>query len=299
MRHTKIVIIGAGAVGSTTAYALMLRNISAEIILIDINDLRCKGEVLDLSDTLAFSACSNIHIGTYEQARSADIIIFCAGIPQKPGQSRAELLTTNRNVFTSVCQQLRSLRSDAILIIVTNPVDILTLHAQTFNIVPQHQIFGTGTLLDSLRLRGSLSKKLSIAEESIEAYVLGEHGDSQFIPWSCAHISGTPISSLNMLSPGEIVAIEKETKQKAYDIISCKGATYYGIAACITSLCESIIFDQKRVFPLSTFHKEFDICFSLPVVLGEKGIEQSIPLQLSKEEQRQLELSAATLKTYL
>jgi L-lactate dehydrogenase len=296
MKHTKIAIIGAGAVGSTTAYALMLRNIAAEILLIDINDLRCKGEVLDLSDTLAFSASSDIHIGNCEQARNADIIIFCAGLPQKPNQPRTELLATNKKIVESVLSQLHPIRQDAILIMVTNPVDVLTLYAQTLSPLPRHQIFGTGTLLDSIRLRGTLSKRLGVAEESIDAYVLGEHGDSQFVAWSSARIAGAPLISWPSMTEQDRQAIEKETRQKVYEIIACKGATYYGIAACITVLCESIIFDQKRVLPLSTYHKEFDVCFGLPVVLGEKGIERTIPLQLTKEEQYALEHSAKTLK---
>lgn len=296
MKHTKIAIIGAGAVGSTTAYALMLRNIAAEILLIDINDLRCKGEVLDLSDTLAFSASSDIHIGNCEQARNADIIIFCAGLPQKPNQPRTELLATNKKIVESVLSQLHPIRQDAILIMVTNPVDVLTLYAQTLNPLPRHQIFGTGTLLDSIRLRGTLSKKLGVAEESIDAYVLGEHGDSQFVAWSSARIAGSPLISWPSMTEQNRQAIEKETRQKVYEIISCKGATYYGIAACITLLCESIIFDQKRVLPLSTYHKEFDVCFGLPVVLGEKGIERTTPLQLTEEEQYALKQSAEALK---
>lgn len=296
MKHTKIAIIGAGAVGSTTAYALMLRNLAAEIILVDINDLRCKGEMLDLSDTLSFSVSSNIHVGTMQEARHANIIIFSAGIPQKSGQSRAELLVTNKKVVQSVFEQLQPINPETIIIMVTNPVDVLTLLAQNINGLPRTQIFGTGTLLDSLRLRGVLSHTLGVAEQSVDAYVLGEHGDSQFAAWSCAHVAGAPIASFPEITHEKLIAIEQATRQKALDIIACKGATYYGIAACVSLMCESIIFDQKRVLPLSTYHENLGVCLSLPVVLGERGIEKTIPLKLDAHEEKMLYQSAKCIK---
>lgn len=296
MKHTKIAIIGAGAVGSTTAYVLMLRNLTAEIMLVDINDLRCKGEMLDLSDTLSFSVSSRIHIATAQEARNADIIIFSAGIPQKPEQSRTELLATNKKVVQTVFEQLQPINPEAIIIMVTNPVDILTLLAQNINGLPRSQIFGTGTLLDSLRLQGILSRTLGIAEQSINAYVLGEHGDSQFVAWSCAHIAGAPIHSFPEITHEKLSAMEQETRQKALDIIACKGATYYGIAACISLMCESIIFDQKRAIPLSTYHPQFDVCLSLPVILGERGIEKIIPLTLNNHEKKLLQKSVQCIK---
>lgn len=295
MKHSKIAIIGAGAVGSTAAYALMLKNMAAEIALVDINDLRCKGEMLDLSDTLPFSSCSSIHMSTPQDARDATIIIFCAGIAQKPGQSRTELLQTNIKVVESVFASLQPINKDAIIIIVTNPVDILTYRAQQLNALPKHQIFGTGTLLDSFRLRSSIAQKIGISLDSIDTYVLGEHGDSQFVAWSSAHVDGIPLNTFTNIASQDFSRLEKETRQKAYDIIDCKGATFYGIAACVTLMCETIIFDQKRVLPLSTYHENLGVCLSLPVVLGEKGIEQIVPMQLNQQEQQKLKLSAQTL----
>lgn len=296
MQHTKIAIIGAGAVGSTTAYALMLRNLAAEIMLIDINDLRCKGEMLDLSDTLSFSVSSNINMGTAQDARNADIIIFSAGIPQKPGQSRTELLATNKRVVQAVFKELQPINPNTIIIMVTNPVDSLTLLAQNINGLPRTQIFGTGTLLDSLRLQGLIARALGVAEQSIDAYVLGEHGDSQFVAWSCAHVAGTPIALFDNMTKEKLTALEKATRQKAIDIIACKGATYYGIAACVSLMCESIIFNQKRVLPLSTYHENLGVCLSLPVVLGERGIEKTIPLRLAAHEGEMLYQSAECIK---
>lgn len=296
MQHTKIAIIGAGAVGSTTAYALMLRNLAAEIMLVDINDLRCKGEMLDLSDTLSFSVSSSINMGTAQDARNADIIIFSAGIPQKPGQSRLELFTTNKKVVQTVFKELQPISPTTIIIMVTNPVDSLTLLAQNINGLPRTQIFGTGTLLDSLRLQGLIARALGVAEQSIDAYVLGEHGDSQFVAWSCAHIAGTPIASFADMTQEKLATLEQATRQKAMDIIACKGATYYGIAACVSLMCESIIFNQKRVLPLSTYHENLGVCLSLPVALGERGIEKTIPLKLAAHEGEMLYQSAECIK---
>ena len=296
MKHVKIAIIGAGAVGSTTAYALMLRNIAAEIMLVDINDLRCQGELLDLSDTLPFCASSNIHIGTAQEARDADIIIFSAGISQKPGQTRLDLLTKNKEVVAAAFASLQPINPQAIIIMVTNPNDILTYQAQQLSGLPRNQLFGTGTFMDSLRLRGAIAQKLQVAQESIHAYVLAEHGDTQFAAWSCAMVAGIPLRSLPGITQKDLDSFEKQTHQKAYDIISCKGSTYYGIAACVTVMCESIIFDQKQVLPLSSFIPEFGVCLSLPSVLGEQGIERIMPISLDDKEQERLQQSAQMLK---
>lgn len=297
MQHTKIAIIGAGAVGSTTANALMLRNLATEIILVDINDLRCTGEMFDLSDTLSFSVSLNISMGSAQDARNADIIIFLAGIPQKPGQSRLDLFTTNKKVVQVIFKELQPINPDVIIIMVTNPIDRLTLLAQNINGLLRVQIFGTGTLLDSLRILGLIAHTLSVAEQSIDAYVLGKHGDSQFVAWSCAHIAGMPITLFSDMTKERLAALEQATRQKVLDIIDCKGATYYGIAACISLMCESIIFNQKRVLPLLTYHKNLNVYLSLSVVLGERGIEKVILLKLAVHEKVMLYQSAQCIKT--
>jgi L-lactate dehydrogenase len=296
MKHAKIAIIGAGRVGTTTAYALMLKNLVGEILLVDIDPNRCRGEIFDLSDTLSFSATSRVREATLEQAGQADIIIMAAGVAQKQGQSRTELLETNYDIVSSVMQQMRPINPQAIFIMVTNPVDLMTLCAQEHSTLARNQIFGSGTLLDSTRLQLTIADKAGVAEESVHAYILGEHGDTQFPAWSCAQISGVPLLEFPGITTKDLDLIAEQTKNKVYDIILCKGSTFFGIATCVAAMCESIIFDQKKVFTLSVFNEEFGICLSMPAVLGERGIEKILPIPLSEGEQKQFTASAQALQ---
>ncbi len=296
MKHTKIAIIGAGRVGTTTAYALMLKNIVGEILLVDIDPQRCKGEIFDLADTLSFSTTSNIHEATLMQAGQADIIIITAGIAQKSGQSRTELLNTNQRIIMDITRDMQPINKNALLLIVTNPVDLMTLCAQEHTGLARNQVFGSGTFLDSTRLQLAIANSVGVAEESVQAYILGEHGDSQFPAWSSAQISGIPILKFPGISEADLLKIAKQTKHKVYDIILCKGSTFFGIATCVAALCESIIFNQKKVFTLSVFNQDFDVCLSVPAVLGERGIEKVLPIPLSVEEQKQFTASIQAVR---
>ncbi len=296
MKHAKIAIIGAGSVGSTIAYTLLVKNIAAEIVLIDINQKRCMGEVYDISDALSFSGTSKIKTADIENAKNADIIIVAAGIAQKPEQTREDLVKVNKKIVTSIMRDLNPANNDNIVIMVTNPVDAMTFYAQQASGLPHQKIFGTGTFLDTQRLRGLISKKLNIAEQSIHAYILGEHGDSQFPAWSTARIAGTPIINFPEMSEDNLEMYAKKTREKVYEIIKCKGATYFGIAACVSALCENIIFNQQRIAPVSTFIKKFNLYISLPAVIGYNGIQQVIPIPLNEKEQGQLEQSAQTIQ---
>ena len=201
MRHAKIAIIGAGAVGSATAYAIMWKNIAAEIILVDLDKKRCRGEILDLSDAIPFSCTSCLSQGTPADAGQADIIIIAAGARRKPGQTREELLDINWKVVSSVIESMKPINKQAILIMVTNPVDIMAYCAQQCSGLPKEQVFGSGTLLDTQRLRGIISKRIGVAEQSIQAFVLGAHGQVQFAAWSCASIAGIPIHNYPNITP--------------------------------------------------------------------------------------------------
>ncbi len=298
MKHTKISIIGAGAVGSTIAYALLLKNIAAEICLVDINEMRCRGEILDLSDALSFCGPSLIHSETTKDAGKSDIIIIAAGKRQEPGEDRIALLKANKKIIKSILEELQPINKGTILIMVTNPVDILTLYAQELLNHPRSQIFGSGTFLDTQRLRGLLSAKLNIAEQSIHAYILGEHGDTQFPAWSSARVAGVPLKDFS-LSDQELNQMANETRKKAYEIIECKGATFYGIATCVAALCRTIIFDQKRATPVSCYQEKYDVCLSIPVILGENGIEQQLHLPLDDQEKQNLEHSVQAIKEYI
>ncbi len=296
MKHSKIAIIGAGSVGSTTAYALLLKGIAAEIILIDIDEVRCRGEILDLSDSLAFDGASKIRSGTAQDAAQADIIIIAAGKAQEPGQTRLDLLATNKKIITDVFTSIKPINEAAIIIMVTNPLDALTELAQSISGLPRNQVFGTGTFLDTLRLRGIITEKINIARKSVHAYVIGEHGDGQCVTWSSAEIAGTSLLQFPGMDVQTCDAIAQQVKDTAYEIIACKGSTHFGIAACVAAICEAIIFDQKLVMPLSTYIQEYDTVFSMPVILGENGIEKILSISLSDDERKKLEKSAQELK---
>lgn len=293
----KIAIIGAGVVGATTAYTLMMRNIASEIILVDINDIKCKGEVYDLTDALSFTSTSIVKQGSLKEAGQCDIAIITAGIPQKPGQTRLELLNTNYKIIQDIIKGMQPINPKAITIVVTNPVDILTHAVQKISGLPKNQIFGSGTMLDTQRLRALIGEKLKIAQQSVHLYTLGEHGDSQFTVWSSANIAGIPIQ--NFIDPEELKKMQQKAKLKAYDIIECKGSTAFGVAACVSAYCQNIIFDAKRVLPVSCYLKDYDVCISMPVILGNAGIEKILMPLFNENEKRDFENSISTTKEYL
>lgn len=297
MKNSRIAIIGAGDVGATTAYAILLKNIACEILLVDANQMHCKGQVLDLCDALPFYRSSTIRQATLKEAGSADIILIAAGARQKPGQSRTELLTTNYAIMSSIINDMQPLSPDSIIIVISNPVDILTEFIQNKAGLPRNQVFGSGTLLDSLRLRGLLKQKTGIAEQSIGAFILGEHGDTQFPVWSSASIAGIPITQFPGLTQPLLDEYANQARQKAYDIIACKEATYFGVAACVANMCESILFDKREIVPLSTYLSDLGVCLSLPCVLGSSGIEQVLRQGLDASELKKLAISAQAIKT--
>lgn len=297
MKQATISIIGAGAVGSSIAYALLLKNVPAKIQLIDTDKSRCRGEFMDLADALTFCGPSLITSGTIKDTYESDIIVIAAGQRQKIGQDRLSLYSANKNIISSIIRELKPIHPNTIIIMVTNPLDLLVLQAQKESDLPKSHIFGTGTFLDTQRLRENLSEKLVCASESIHAYVLGEHGETQFPAWSCSYVAGIPL--IQLLDQRDLNKIAEETKNKASDIISCKGATYWGIATCVATLCQTIIFDKKSVQPLSVYLEEFDLYMSMPAILGANGIEKILTIPLDQKEQEKLAYSAATLKKFL
>lgn len=297
MKQPVIAIVGAGAVGSTTAYALIVSGIAAKILLIDVNEARCHGEIQDLTDALSADGISSIGSGTMEQAGQADIIILAAGNPQKPDQTRLALLANNYAVFASLIQNLKPIKSTAIIIVVTNPVDILTRYVQEQVNLPRTQIFGSGTFLDSHRLHALIAERLRIDQRSVHAYVIGEHGDSQCIAWSSAHVGGVPLLQFPEFSQQkEREKVRQLVRFKAYDIIACKGFTSFGIASCIATYCRTIVSDSKRVIPVSCYIERFGVCLSMPAVIGAQGVEKILSLPLSEQEEQHLVQSVNVLQ---
>lgn len=297
--NNTIAIIGAGRVGTTTAYTLLLKNLVANLLLVDIDVDRCSGEVADISDILAFLPAAHVRQASLLEARSADIIIICAGFAQSnPQETRLDLAQKNKPIIEQIIKTLEPIPPHTIIILVTNPVDIMTTIAQ--HIVPKakSRIFGSGTWLDTQRLRRFIGEALAIAPESIDAFVIGEHGDTQCIAWSQILVGGTPLST-STLSQKQQETISLKTKNEVYSIIEKKCATYFGVASCVADLCQAIIFDEKRVIPVSCFQSEYDLCLSMPVVLGRNGIEQILPLTLSPQETALLQKSAKAMHSFI
>lgn len=291
-----IAIIGSGAVGSTIAYTLILKNSASNITLIDIDEKKCRGEILDLSDSLLQSKVTHIKIGTFADAKQADIVIMCAGARQLPSQPRSALLEANKKIIEDIMKEITPMKENACLIMVTNPVDILTRLALSLSGLPAQRVFGSGTILEGVRLRNLLAQKFSLCPTSIHAYVLGEHGPSQFAAWSISSIGGTPIEQFPGIKKNILDEYAKLAEKRVYEIIECKGATYYGVASCVVSMCESIIFDRKQLLPLSCYVPKFDTCLTVQAILGSQGIKKTLEETLAVQEQEKLAESAEEIK---
>ncbi len=298
----KIAIIGAGAVGSTTAYTIMLRNLAAEVALIDLNEQKEEGEVMDMDEGLCFVETGCVKASRFSDASNADIIIITAGLAQKPGETRMDLVNKNREIIKSIFHSIGTLKPTAIVIVISNPVDVLTYVAQEISGLPHNQVFGTGTSLDTARLRTELAKRLGVYAQNVEGYVLGEHGDSEFVAWSTVSVGSTKIDDLEV-NKDEQDDLEELVKNTAYEIINRKGATFYGIAITVTDIVEAILFNQHKILPLSVRVEDYlgvnGVCIGVPAVLGRDGIEKVWPLDLPRDEKKKFQKSASIVKEYL
>lgn len=304
----KITIIGAGSVGSTIAYTLAMDNDSAsEIVLIDINKEKVMGEVMDIAQGTFFRDPVSIVAGEYEDARNSDIVIITSGIARKPGQTRIELTQTNVNILKQITPQITAVAPNAIYIIVSNPVDIMTYVFTKISGIPENRIIGSGTMLDTARLRYGLSEHYRIAQKNIHAYVFGEHGDSSFIPWSCADVSGAKIDDYPELmkdkmefEPLDKDAMTEYVHKSGGQIISRKGATFYAVSASVCKLCSIVMASSDSVATVSSMmHGEYgieDVCISTLTVVGPEGIKGKLAVPLTEEEIEKLKKSADTLK---
>lgn len=295
---SKIAVLGAGDVGSTIAYSLIMNPIAGDILIVDPKEEVRDAQVQDLSDaTFHGGTTTRVRAGTHKEAGQCDIVVITAGAKQKKGESRTDLIGRNKAILESAISDMKPFREDTVLLLVANPVDVLTYFAQQYSNLPKSQVIGSGTFLDSARLRGILASKAEVAASSIDAYVLGEHGESQFVAWSLASIGGVPLEQA-LVSGTRLDkdSIAEETKNKATSIIENKGATNYGIGGVAASICKSILFDQRNIRPVSHFQEDLNVCLSVPAVLGRKGIVRTVPMPLSEQEQGQLKKSAKALE---
>lgn len=307
----KVTIIGAGSVGSTIAYTLAMGNDRvSEIVLIDINHEKVEGEVMDIAQGTFFRNPVSIKGGDYEDAKDSDIVIITSGIARKPGQTRIELAQTNVNILKSIAPQITAAAPNAHYIIVSNPVDIMTYVFTKISGIPENHIVGSGTILDTARLRYGLSEHYKIAQKNIHAYVFGEHGDTAFVPWSCADISGAPLDEYAELMKDklELEPLDKDgmteyVHKSGGEIISKKGATFYAVSASVCQLCGLLLASSDSMATVSTMmHGEYgieDVCVSVLTLVGPDGVKGKMPLKLTEEEIGKLKYSADALKAVI
>lgn len=301
----KVAIIGCGMVGSTCAFALTESGLFTDMVLIDVNRERAIGEAMDLSHCLPFTRPMEITAGDYSDISDCGLVIITAGIGQKPGQTRLDCINDNVKVFKSIIPQITAHNSDCMLLIVSNPVDVLSYVSYKLSGFEPNRVFGSGTVLDSARLKFMVGRKLNVDPRSVHAFVIGEHGDSELAVWSSANVSGIDLTDYCLhrgytRHADNRKKLADEVKNSAYEIIKRKGATYYGIAAATRRICESIIRDEHSVLPVSTLAgKRYgldDIYISAPAVIGSKGVEDILTVSLDESETKQLQAAAQTLK---
>lgn len=301
--HQKVVLVGDGAVGSSYAFALMQQGIAEELVIVDIMKERTEGDALDLEDAAPWTFNKNVYSGSYDDAKDADLVVITAGAPQKPGETRLDLVDKNLKIIKSIVSPIVESGFNGIFLVAANPVDILTMAVQKFSGFPKNRVFGSGTSLDTARLRMALAKKFNVSPEAVDAYILGEHGDSEFANFDEAMIGGRPLkvwAAEAGISDEDLDQILYETAHKAYEIINRKGATFYGIGTSLARITRAIFRDEKMVLPVGAWmdgqYGLNDIYIGTPAVIGTNGVEAVVEATLSEEEAAKMAASAKTLK---
>jgi len=301
--HQKVVLVGDGAVGSSYAFALMQQGIAEELVIVDIMKERTEGDALDLEDAAPWTFNKNVYSGSYDDAKDADLVVITAGAPQKPGETRLDLVDKNLKIIKSIVSPIVESGFNGIFLVAANPVDILTMAVQKFSGFPKNRAFGSGTSLDTARLRMALAKKFNVSPEAVDAYILGEHGDSEFANFDEALIGGRPLklwAAEAGISDADLDQILYDTAHKAYEIINRKGATFYGIGTSLARITRAIFRDEKMVLPVGAWMEGQyglnDIYIGTPAVIGANGVEAVIEATLSEEEAAKMAASAKTLK---
>ena len=304
----KAAVIGCGFVGAATAFTLMQSKLFSELVLLDATHAQAVGEAEDIGHGIPFAGDTDIYAGDYDDIADCSIIIVTAGANQKPNETRLDLVQKNVAIYKSIIPELAKRNYAGILLIVSNPVDILTYVAQKLSGLPERRVIGSGTVLDTARLKYALSQHLNVDSRNIHSFIIGEHGDSEIAAWSSTNISGVPLDDFlemrgHMHPDMDKQEIAEKVKNSAYDIIAKKHATYYGIAMSVRRICECIVRDEKSILPISTvMHGDFgieDVCLSMPTILSAEGVETHIPIELSEKEHTSLKKSADTLKNII
>lgn len=294
--NNKVVIIGCGNVGMSYAYALLNQKTYVnELVLIDLNKDRVQGEVMDLNHCLAFAPSKiNIKAGDYSDCRDAKLVVLAAGANQNVGETRMDLIHKNSVIFKSIVDEVMKSSFAGIFLVATNPLDVMTYLTYKYSNLAPNKVLGSGTSLDTSRLRYLVSEKVGVSPKNVHAYVIGEHGDSEFVPFSNASIGLRNIHSF--LSDEELDSIYKEVRDAAYQIIAKKGATYYGIGMCLVKITNAILGDENAIITVSSYDKDNDIFISTPVVLNANGVESKEFIDLNDEETKKLETSIKVIK---
>ncbi len=308
---SKITVIGAGSVGSTIAYTLATSGRVSEIVMIDINEGKALGEALDIRQGMPFCTPVSVYAGSYRDAANSDIVVLTSGLARKPGQSRLDLAQANVNIMKSIIPQVTAYAPDATYVIVSNPVDVITYVWNKLSGLPEGKIIGSGTILDTARLRARISEYYSISQQNVHAYVFGEHGDSSFVPWSIANISNVPVKDYPtaMTLPGQIypelnyAEVEEYMRKSGGRVIQRKGATFYAVSLSVCHICKCLLNGTDTTMTVSTMmHGEYgidDVCLSTLNVVGKNGIKGKLLVSLTDEETALLRNSANCLKNII
>jgi len=308
---SKISVIGAGSVGATIANDLMIQGIASEIVLVDVNKKKAIGEALDIYQGAPFCSPAIVRVGDYEDTGGSDIVIITCGMARKPGMTRLDLAQTNVNILKDVSAQITKYASNAVYVIVSNPVDVLTYVFHKISGIPENQIIGSGTILDTSRLQSALAKRFHISPKNVHAHVYGEHGDSQFVAWSLAHIANNHVDVYRDNSPDKdrihweknYEEIEEFVKKSGGQIIENKGATFFAVAMSVCHICKCIYADAGTALTVSTMmHGEYgvdDVCLSTLALVDRSGVRGKILNALSPEETEKIQASAAKLRSVI